>query len=87
MLVSSRSPFAVRRSPHARRFADVTNPLAWHFAPDQINFHELYDVSSDYYMLDNIYWHAGEAVKAQLHAQLQAAIKCKGATECFSVLA
>jgi len=68
-------------------FADVTNPLAWHFAPDQINFHELYDVSSDYYMLDNIYWHAGEAVKAQLHAQLQAAIKCKGATECFSVLA
>merc|ERR1711935_876299 len=45
-------------------FADVNNPLAWNFAPDQLNYFELYDVTNDYYMLENIYPTADSALKA-----------------------
>ena len=67
-------------------FADVNNPLAWNFAPDQLNYFELYDVTNDYYMLENIYPTADAGLKAKLHARLQAAIKCKGTVECSSYL-
>lgn len=67
-------------------FADVNNPLAWNFAPDQLNYFELYDVTTDYFMLENIYPTADAALKEKLHTRLQAAIKCKGTVECSSYL-
>ena len=36
-------------------FTDVTNPKAWDFAPSELNFFELYNVTNDYYMAHNIY--------------------------------
>lgn len=63
-------------------FADVTNPLAWDFAPDQLNFHELYNVTEDYFMSHNIYGSASQDLKDTLHKRLQTALKCKGAAEC-----
>ena len=67
-------------------FADVLNPLAWDFAPDQLNFFELYDVSKDYYMMNNLYPTASASVKAALHTRLQTLIKCKGVAECTAGL-
>lgn len=68
-------------------FADVLNPLAWNFAPDQINFYELYDVAAgDFYMLNNIYDSASPDMKQRLHNRLQTAIKCSGRLECFAAL-
>eukprot|EP01052_Picozoa_sp_SAG31_P011497 SAG31_NODE_652_length_13181_cov_14.268155_6_plen_219_part_00 len=68
-------------------FADVNNPLAWDFAPDQLNFFELFDVSKDYYMMHNLYPSASSATKAALHARVQSVIKCKGVVECTEGLA
>lgn len=51
-------------------------------APDQLNFFELYDVSKDYYMLNNIYHTAPAATKAALHARVQSVIKCRGVEQC-----
>ena len=59
---------------------------AWDFAPSQLNFFELYNVTNDYYMAHNIYASAPSALKAQLHSQLQTAIKCKGSKECDRIL-
>ncbi len=67
-------------------FVDVLDPLAWDFAPDRINFFELYDVSKDYYMMHNIYPAASPELKEELHARLQTAIKCKGAKQCLDIL-
>ena len=67
-------------------FVNVLDPLAWDFAPSQVNFYELYDVTKDYYMMHNIFPTASEALKDQLHLKLQTAIKCKGATECLAIL-
>jgi hypothetical protein len=74
--------------PHRyAEFADVLNPAAWDFAPDQINFRELYDVAAgDYFMLHNIFDAASDAMKLALHTRLQTAIKCKGGVDCFAVL-
>lgn len=68
-------------------FADVNNPLAWDFAPSQLNFFELFDVSQDYYMMKNIYPSASGEVKAALHARVQSLIKCKGVVQCTAGLA
>ena len=59
---------------------------AWHMTPDQINFYELYDVSKDYYMLENIFWQADAGLKARLHAKLHQVIQCQGNTQCSSLL-
>ena len=67
-------------------FADVNNPAAWNFAPDQIEFYELYNVTSDYWMVDNIYDAATAEQKKEWGDRLQAAIKCRGATECHNLL-
>ena len=67
-------------------FADVNNPLAWDFAPSQLNFFELYDVRNDYYMMNNIYATASAHVKEMLHARVQSVIKCRGVVECTAGL-
>lgn len=67
-------------------FADVTNPLAWDFAPSQLNFFELYNVSADYYMRTNIYHTVSDAMREQLHQLLQTTIKCEGNADCFKTL-
>ena len=67
-------------------FADVSNPAAWDFAPAQINFRELYNMSSDPFMLRNIYHEVHESLTQRLHARLQKAIKCQGAAACTSFL-
>ena len=67
-------------------FADVSDPLAWRFAPDRINFFELYNETGDPFMLRNVHPAAPAALKAELHARLQAAIKCRGAAECTRAL-
>lgn len=67
-------------------FADVTDPNAWTFPPDSINFYELYNVSSDYYMLNNIYSVAPEKLKKDLHSRLQQAIACQGHKNCNAIL-
>jgi hypothetical protein len=35
-------------------FVDGSDPDSYYFAPEKINFRELYNVSDDYYMLQNI---------------------------------
>lgn len=65
---------------------DGFDPLAWDFAPDRLNFFELYNVTEDYYQAHNIYNDAPTELKAALHAQLQAAIKCKGQQACSALL-
>jgi len=67
-------------------FADVTDPRAWTFEPDSINFYELYNVSSDYYMLNNIYFSASKKLKNELHDRLHQAISCKGHQNCTTAL-
>ena len=67
-------------------FTDVNNPLAWDFAPDQINFYELYNVSNDYFMMHNIYKTASPALKTTLHTRLHATLACKGGSECGKIL-
>lgn len=67
-------------------FADVRNPKAWDFAPDQLNFFELYNVSEDYYMRNNIYQSVSDQMRDKLHRMLQTTIKCKGNAQCFETL-
>ena len=67
-------------------FADVNNPLAWDFAPDQLNFFELYNVTEDYYMRHNIYSTAPADLKKRLHDRLQTTSKCRGAAQCAETL-
>ena len=55
-------------------------------APASINYYELYNVTADYYMLDNIYDRAPPALRAKLHTVLQTAIKCAGREECERAL-
>ena len=68
-------------------FCDVNDPLAWNFAPDRLNYFELYNVSEDYYMARNIYEESSAPLKASLHERLQRAIKCRGAEACSKALA
>eukprot|EP00041_Stephanoeca_diplocostata_P025266 m.657476 g.657476 ORF g.657476 m.657476 type:complete len:563 (-) comp22713_c0_seq8:2129-3817(-) len=67
-------------------FTDVSDPAAWNFAPESINFYELYNVTSDYFMLNNIYPSASQPLREYLHTRLQAAIKCRGRAQCYSCL-
>ena len=67
-------------------FADVNNPKAWDFAEDELNYFELYDVTSDYYMQNNIYPKASEEMRKALMARLQAALRCKGRSQCRNAL-
>jgi hypothetical protein len=67
-------------------FADVSDPAAWRFAPEHLNFFELYNMTVDPFMLVNIYHTAPVALKQELHTRLQKAIACKGAVECSASL-
>jgi hypothetical protein len=67
-------------------FADVSDPQAWRFAPDHLNFFELYNMSVDPFMLENIYHTAPVALVKDLHTRLQNAIACKGAADCSASL-
>lgn len=68
-------------------FVDVNNPRAWDFAEDQVNFHELYNISEDYFMLHNLYNKAPKTLTSALSQQLHAALQCQGSDACFGVLA
>jgi len=63
-------------------FANVLDPAGWDFAPTAVNYHELYDVSSDYYMMVNIWADAGAEQQQLLHEKLERAFRCKGRAEC-----
>jgi len=63
-------------------FVDLTDPDAWFFPPEKINFWELYDLSADPYMLKNIYSSASQSLKKALHQRLQQAIWCEGRDSC-----
>ena len=63
-------------------FVDGTQQESYYFNPTAINFHELYNVTDDYYMLNNIYSDASDALKKTLHDALQAALHCQGTAEC-----
>ncbi len=65
-------------------FADVSDPLAWRFAPDRINFYELYNMSND--LLKNIYRTAPSMLTTELHRRLHAAIGCAGTNSCTGAL-
>lgn len=68
-------------------FADVTDPHAWHFPPDAINFRELYDLSTgDWMMQRNVVATADKALVAELHSRLHEAIQCRGREQCQGVL-
>jgi hypothetical protein len=49
-------------------FVDGHDPASYYFAPSAINFHELYNVTTDYYMMHNIYGRAPLALKDALLA-------------------
>merc|ERR1712039_209547 len=67
-------------------FTDVTNPAAWTFAPETINFRELYNFTVDPYMLKNLYNDIPESLQSSLSSKLQRAIACKGRMECTYAL-
>ena len=67
-------------------FNDGRDPAGWHFAPSSINYYELYNVTTDYYMLHNIYDEVAPVLQVKLHDILQTAIKCVGRKECESAL-
>lgn len=67
-------------------FVDITDPDAWFFAPEKVNFWELYDLSSDPYMLKNIYQSTPQSQRRALHQRLQQAIWCEGRDSCTQVL-
>ncbi len=68
-------------------FADVSDPKAWDFAPDRINYYELYNMSTDPFMLRNIYHEVPAELAQELHTRLHKAIACKGAEQCTASLA
>ena len=51
-------------------FTNVLDPAGWHFEPAAVNYHELYHVGEDYFMLENVYASAAEEVKMALHEKL-----------------
>ena len=54
----------------------------WDFADGTINFHELYNISNDYYELNNIYADVTDEMRQALHTQLHAYFHCDGQGEC-----
>ena len=67
-------------------FVDGNDPAGYDYAPAAINFRELYNVSSDYYMLHNVYHEATDSLKSLLHDRLQLAIACRGSKQCEELL-
>ena len=67
-------------------FVDGVSEESYYFNSSTINFHELYNVTEDYYMLTNIYGGASAELKATLHATLQEAVKCQGTASCDAIL-
>jgi hypothetical protein len=67
-------------------FVDGNDPAGYDYAPAAINFRELYNVSSDYYMLHNVYHEATDGLKSLLHDRLQLAIACRGSKQCEGLL-
>jgi len=67
-------------------FADVTDPHAWTFPPDSINYYELYNVSADYYLLNNIYPDVSKKLQNEFHTYLHQAINCEGNQDCTTAL-
>jgi len=54
----------------------------WHF--ETILFHELFDLSTDFFQKTNVYKAASAEMKAELAAWMLAAYKCDGAAECHA---
>ena len=67
-------------------FTDVDNAAAWDFAPSEINFYELYNMTADPFALDNIYSRADEDLLKALRDKLHAAIRCRGTSECEAAM-
>ncbi len=67
-------------------FVDGHLPQSHFFPENAINFYELYNVSNDYYMLQNIYNEAPKKLTDDLHEALHAAIKCQGRADCNRIL-
>merc|ERR1712070_717385 len=67
-------------------FVDVLNPLAWDFAKDQVNFREFYNVSEDYFMMNNLIKTAPKSLIDSLSKRLHDALACKGSDACLKVL-
>jgi hypothetical protein len=63
-------------------FTDVKIAADWDFADGTINFHELYNITEDYYELKNIYNEANEGLKQALHTQLHTTFHCSGQSSC-----
>jgi len=63
-------------------FTDVSKAADWNFPDASLNFFELYNVTDDHFMLENIYASADQELKDRLHAQLRAQFNCKGQAEC-----
>ena len=62
-------------------FVDGHDPASYYFAPSAINFHELYNASTDPWMMDNLVRATPEATLRALHEKLHAWFACSGA-EC-----
>jgi len=67
-------------------FVNVNNPLAWDFDVEQVYFRELYNVSQDFYMINNIVDAVPEDFRQELSKRLHAALSCKGHDECVKSL-
>ena len=69
-------------------FTNVTDPLAWDFAPDRIQFYELYNMTADPYMLENLVTaqKVDRSLVDELHTRLHRAIVCRGEAECTASL-
>lgn len=63
-------------------FTNVLDPAGWHFEPAAVNYHELYHIREDYFMLENLYTAATDEVKTALHEKLQRGFNCQGRAEC-----
>ena len=69
-------------------FVDGTDPNSYYFAPEKINFRELYNISNDYYQLYNIAEHPAtpKSLLDLLHDRLHLALVCKGSAACNGAL-
>ena len=68
-------------------FFNGKDPAAWWMPSGEAYFYELYNVTEDYYMLENIHDKAPKALTDMLHDTLHKAIDCKGSAECNTYLA
>jgi hypothetical protein len=63
-------------------FFNGRDPSTWWMGAGSENYYELYNVTADYYMLENIYHSAPKELTGMLHETLHKVIDCKGSAEC-----